>query len=181
VSLAPSRQLPVLDWRSPSGAYFDPSQRYRYTLWRTWQADLPTVVFVMLNPSTADASCVDPTVRRCLNLAQSWGFGRLEVVNLFAFRTPYPRELRRVKSPVGKDNDRFLLDAAQRANAVVLAWGNQGGWLQRDQVVLDLLQPDGRFYCLGKTQAHQPRHPLYSKRDTPLHPLASPVRGDKRL
>lgn len=172
--MSAARSLPALDWRSPCGAYIDPSQRYRYTLWRTWQPDLPTVVFVMLNPSTADASCVDPTIRRCLNLAHSWGFGRLEVVNLFAFRTPYPRELRRVKSPVGKHNDEFLLDATQRADAVVLAWGNQGGWLQRDQAVLNLLQPNGRFFCLGKTQSNQPRHPLYSKRDTPLYSVLGP-------
>lgn len=169
--------MPVLDWRSPSGAYFDSSGRYRYTLWRTWQPNLPTVVFVMLNPSTADVERIDPTVRRCLNLAQEWGFGRLEVVNLFAYRTPYPRELLRAKAPIGQHNDAFLSNAAERADAIVLAWGNHGCWHQRDRAVLDLLQPDDRFYCLGKTQGHQPRHPLYSKRGASLYSLAiaSPV------
>lgn len=143
-----------------SGATFDPSGRYRYTLWRVWELAARRVVFVMLNPSTADAHHDDPTIRRCIGLATAWGYGGLEVVNLFAYRATRPQDLRRVDNPIGEAGDRPLTTAAERADQIILAWGNWGSLYQRDRAVLALLS-GYPLHCLGLTQRQQPRHPLY--------------------
>jgi hypothetical protein len=145
---------------------FDATGKYRYVLWREWQENALSVSFIMLNPSTADAHTDDPTIRRCIGFARSWGYGALEVVNLFAYRATQPIELRRAPDPVGKDNDRYLLAAGQRSQLVILAWGNWGSLNQRDRAVLHLLGDRRDIYCLGRTRSGQPRHPLYLKGDT---------------
>lgn len=145
-----------------SGACFDPTGAYRYSLWRIWNHG-PWVTFVMLNPSTADAEVNDATIRRCVCFAQRWGYGALEVVNLFALRTPYPQTLRVVEDPVGAECDAHILTAVARADQVVLGWGNWGKLYHRDRAVLDLLTPYSNIYCLGLNQSGQPRHPLYLK------------------
>jgi len=132
--------------------------RYRYMLRRVWDDTRPTVLFVGLNPSTADAARDDPTIRRCMRFASDWGFGQLIVANLFAFRTSSPRLLRRVRAPIGPHNDRWLRRLTAEAEATVVAWGNHGTFLGRDQQVLELLA-DPR--CLDVTKRGQPRHPLY--------------------
>jgi hypothetical protein len=144
-------------------ALFDPTGVYRYLLRRTWDDARPLIVFVMLNPSTADARKDDPTIRRCMGLARSWEFGRLEVVNLFGFRTPYPRILREVPDPVGPDNDAHVLGAVKRAEAVVAAWGNAGAMANRGPDMLVRMAEIARapLQCLGLTRTGQPRHPLY--------------------
>ena len=151
-----------------SGAIFDATDLYRYSLWRTWSIDYPRVAFIMLNPSIADAQHNDPTIRRCISFARAWGFGSLEVVNLFAYRTPDSRALSRVANPVGEDNDRFIVQAVWRARCVIIAWGAKGTLLNRDEVVLDLLAGQDRLYCLGRTKDGYPRHPLYVKGDASL-------------
>lgn len=136
---------------------------YRYSLWRSWDDQKPRIGFIMLNPSRADAVVNDPTIRRCLNFAQTWGYGGLEVVNLFAYRTASPMNLRQVTNPVGVKNDRYLITLHQRVDRILLAWGNWGGLLQRDREVLGLLGDRQPLYCLGITKTQQPRHPLYLK------------------
>ncbi len=74
-------------------AKFDPSMNYRYSLAREWNSNAPRIGFVMLNPSTADATSNDPTIRRCINFARFWGYGAIEVVNLFAYRASHPAQL----------------------------------------------------------------------------------------
>lgn len=151
-----------------SGAAGDPSGRYRYTLWRRWDPMGPRVAMVMLNPSTADAVRDDPTISRCVRLARGWGYGSLEVVNLFALRAQDPRVLHRATDPVGPENDRYLIRAIRRATTIVAAWGNHGSLGHRDRQVMDLLAARGSVYCLGKNLTGQPRHPLYLRGDTPL-------------
>lgn len=153
-----------------SGAVFDHSSLYRYSLWRSW-SQLPKVGFVMLNPSQADARLNDPTIRRCIGFAQSWGYGGLEVVNLFAYRTKSPTHLRQIEDPIGADNDRYLLTLGERVDTIVLAWGNWGTLGGRDRVVLRRLNVQKNVFCLGITKTGQPRHPLYLKRDTLLAKL----------
>ena len=152
-----------------SGAVFDASGRYRYRLWRRW-ADGEVVLFVMLNPSTADARRDDPTIRRCGGFARAWGFAAMTVVNLFALRATDPARLRRARDPVGRDNDRHILAAAAGASALVLAWGAHGALGGRDREVRALLTGH-RPECLGVTRAGQPRHPLYLPRATCRRPL----------
>lgn len=123
----------------------------------------------MLNPSTADAQIDDPTIRRCLGFAWLWGYGSLEVVNLFAYRTPHPQHLRKVPDPVGPENDRYLVAAIQRADRVVVAWGNRGEG--RSYACLKLIGSEKQPYCLGITQKGQPIHPLYVRKTAPLIPF----------
>lgn len=148
-----------------SGARFDATGQYRYSLWRCWQPGGRRLAFIMLNPSTADAETNDPTIRRCIGFAQSWGYGSLEVVNLFAFRTPHPSQLSLVADPVGADCDAAILQAVERADCTVIAWGNGGRLQNRNRAVLGLINPLNRpVYCLGCNQSGQPSHPLYLKR-----------------
>lgn len=136
---------------------------YRYLLWRTWDAALSRLLWVMLNPSTAGESSDDPTIRRCVGFSRSWGYGGLEVVNLFALRTAKPSTLRQATEPIGPENDRYIAEAATRADGIVVAWGEHGGYMGRDRAVLALLwRHIGRsLQCLGVNRDDSPRHPLY--------------------
>lgn len=149
---------------------------YRYTLTRgPWLTGNGTVLFVMLNPSIADERQDDPTIRRCVGFAQSWGFRRLTVGNLYALRATDPRELFRAEDPVGPLNDLRLIGLARDADEVIAAWGaTQHPQPERAGHVLDLLDAAfGPVLCLGLTPATgQPRHPLYVAADTPLRPYA---------
>jgi hypothetical protein len=154
------------------GATFDRTGCYRYSLWREWDACCfadttrvaPKVGFIMLNPSQADDTVDDPTIRRCIGFARAWGYGGMEVVNLFAYRTAHPKNLRQVEDPVGQDNDRYLQSLNQRVDQIVLAWGNWGRLMQRDRAVWLLLAQHSNLYCLGLTKLQQPCHPLYLKK-----------------
>jgi len=139
------------------GATFSRDRRYRYRLWRRWDRARPVVAFVMLNPSTADARRDDPTIRRCIGFARRWGYGGIEVVNLFAYRSTDPRLLRRLRDPVGRDNHRHIRRALRKAALVIVGWG---AWTVRSP-----LEDLGRARCLGLTSGGQPRHPLYLRRD----------------
>lgn len=143
-----------------SGAIFDETRMYRYSLWRTWDEAKPKVSFVMLHPGTADETYDDLTITRCINFAKRWGFGSLEVVNLFAYQAIDFKELQEVADPVGKENDAFILQAAERSDKLVIAWGNKGDYLNRDMEVLQLLV-DYRLYAIDLCKGGHPRHPLY--------------------
>ena len=141
---------------------------YRYLLWREWDCQSPTVAFIMLNPSRADAEFNDPTITRCINFAQAWGYGRLEVVNLFAYRTAHPSLLKQAAKPVGQDNDRYVLKTVQHSEQVILAWGDHGTWQKQDLHILQLLKKYTHLYCFGMTKKGCPRHPLYLHHKTQL-------------
>ena len=147
-----------------TGAELSPCKAYRYALWRRW-SDAPPVLFVMLNPSTADDSQDDPTIRRCISFSKQWGHGGIIVGNLFAFRSPYPNDLQTATDPIGPENNLWLERLAKQSTAVVGAWGNHGRHMNRGQEVAALF-PNMR--CLGLTKLGQPRHPLYVAADTPL-------------
>lgn len=144
-------------------AIFGGAGRYRYALGRVWARKLPTVVFIMLNPSRADEQRDDPTIRRCMNLAAGWGYGSIIVVNLFALRTSRPAVLRRARDPVGPRNDAWVHRAA-RGRDIVVAWGVHGRWQERWRAVLQRLDNE-TVLCLGNTKDGHPRHPLYLRRD----------------
>ena len=141
---------------------------YRYLLWREWDKSNRTVTFIMLNPSRADAEVNDPTITRCINFAKFWGYGRLEVVNLFAYRTSKPSLLKQAAEPIGKDNDRFIIESVQKSDRVILSWGNHGMWRKQDLYTLVLLKNYTHLYSLGITKRGCPRHPLYLRSNTKL-------------
>ena len=144
---------------------------YRYALHRVWDAAKPTVLFIGLNPSTADQHVDDATLRRCIRFATAWGFGQVTVANLFAFRTPSPRALRRARDPIGPRNDAWLRRLIGGAEEVVAAWGNHGSYLARDRTVLAMLE---RPKCLGVSRRGLPKHPLYLRATTTLRDLGRP-------
>lgn len=162
------QKLSANDTEIESSAEFSPCRSYRYALERRWDDAGPTVAFIGLNPSTADEQSNDPTIRRCIGFAQSWGFGSLSMVNLFAMRSKDPRLLYEAEDPIGPDNDRWIEKARRRADALIAAWGTRGTLLGRDESVLakhrDLL-------CLGVTKDGHPRHPLYLRSDTTACPF----------
>jgi hypothetical protein len=146
------------------GAKFSDDQEYRYRLWRTWNHTKPTITFVMLNPSTAGETADDPTIRRCINFAQEWGYGTLEVVNLFGLRATDPSKLQEHNAPIGPKNDEFLRQACQDAEMVVVAWGADGSLYGREREVTEMLSMD--LYALDTTKDNHPVHPLYQPADT---------------
>jgi hypothetical protein len=147
-------------------AVISEDEQYRYELRRRW-ADGHEAHFVMLNPSTADAQEDDPTIRRCVGFASSWGFGALVVTNLFAFRATNPRELFEQEDPTGPENDSHVRNAAETAAITVLAWGSHGDFLNRDSEVLKLLAGVPTF-ALHVTRNGSPGHPLYLSKASDL-------------
>src|ERR687887_2165343 len=123
-----------------TGAVFSRCRRWRYLLWRRWDAARPVANFLMLNPSTADEFKLDPSCTRARRYAQRWGFGALIVTNLFGWRATDPAEMKAVREPVGRANDAAILRAAREAAIVVCAWGNHGAHRARASQVLELLQ-----------------------------------------
>jgi len=135
---------------------------YRYNLIREWDSMDPVMLFIMLNPSTADAVDDDPTIRRCTSFAQRENCGMIEVVNLFAFRATDPKELKTAEEPIGADNDEIIVMAAEEADIIVCAWGTNGALYERNEKVISLLQSvEKPIMCLGKTKDGHPKHPLY--------------------
>jgi len=135
--------------------------KYRYWLNRTWDEAKPTCVFVMLNPSVADAKNDDPTIRRCIKIAEKNNCGSLEVVNLFAYRATDRSELRKVKNPIGKQNDEWILKIVKNGKPVILAWGNDGKFLNRGDEIRKLFKNNGiKTEYLKLTKLSEPCHPL---------------------
>lgn len=139
--------------------------KYRYLLRRVVDPMArDTALFVMLNPSTADATTNDATIRRCMRFTKDWNYHILEVVNLFAFRSTDPKKLKTAEDPVGPDNDKWITRRAEKASVIVAAWGTHGVLLERDQAVKKLLSNlENPLQCLGVTQDGHPKHPLRLK------------------
>ena len=146
-------------------ATFSDCRKYRYTLSRTWNGKKKTILFIGLNPSTANEKIDDPTIRRCINYAQNWGYGSLLMVNLFAYRATMPTELKNVKNPIGNDNDLHIIELSKKADLAVAAWGNEGFFLNRDKEIKKILP---NLMCLKINKSGQPAHPLYQKKDLKL-------------
>lgn len=146
-----------------ASAVFSADRLYRYALRRIWSSG-PVMSFVMLNPSIANETENDPTIRRCMAFARAAGCAGLAVVNLYAWRSTVPSGLRTAADPVGPDNHRWLAWALAQPGPVVAAWGA----LAERRRVSEVLELVGRreLQCLGVTAHGQPRHPLYVRADT---------------
>ena len=143
-----------------NGADFSRCRKYRYTLWRTWNESKPKVMFLGLNPSTADEVKNDPTVTRCIKYSQKWGYGGMYMMNIFAFRTTYPIELKKAKEPIGKDNNKWILTISKKVDLCIAAWGNDGLYLNRSDKIKELVP---NLHCLKINSCGEPAHPLYLK------------------
>ncbi len=172
-TLQSGAQLQQRAARPPDGykisrAIFSECGRYRYLLQRAWDPAAAAVMFIGLNPSTACQTHDDPSIRRCVRFAKDWGYGGVLVTNLFAFRSPHPRDLRQAADPIGPQNDRFIFACQEQVDLVVAAWGNEGVFLQRAQSVLAGLR---RPFCLRLNKTGQPSHPLYLPADLTPGPM----------
>lgn len=154
-------------------ATISPCGLYRYELWRDtsgFECE-GLMAFVMLNPSTADASKDDPTIRRCMDFARRHNCDLMAVVNLFAYRATDPSKLATAADPVGPENNKHLRDVLARADVVVAAWGAHKMVSQAaERVALVRRLAGRRLRCLGTTRAGHPRHPLYLPAVAPLTP-----------
>lgn len=133
---------------------------FRYSLYRGWDTRLPTVCWVMLNPSTANETEDDHTIRKCVAFSEIYGFGQMVVVNLFAFRTKSPGVLKRHGYPVGPENDRHIRMASVSSQMVIAAWGAHGRGLQRARDVVGLLSSCKSIKALKILHGGVPGHPL---------------------
>lgn len=147
-------------------AILSADRKYRYVLTRMWDETKPTVVFIGLNPSTADEKTDDPTIRKCIGYARRWGYGQLIMVNLFAFRSTDPSLLKKAEDPVGSDNDSHIQKYVYESDLVIACWGNQLKLLNRDKNLTDMVP---NLFCLQRNKNGTPHHPLYLSKDiTPV-------------
>lgn len=147
--------------------------KYRYLLRRTWDHARPRVLYVMLNPSTADAAKDDATIRSCVRLANGLGYGSMEVVNVFGWRATKPEELLTATDPCGPQNEDHVRAALGRCDSPICAWG---AWPPAEAAstyirnAIRAARPAA--FCFGKTASGAPKHPLYIKSGTPLQMYA---------
>lgn len=148
-----------------TNAAFSNDRKYRYALWRIWDDSKPLLMFIGLNPSTADERTDDPTIRRCGGFAKYWGYGGFYITNLFAFRATFPADLKKEIDPIGPDNDKWLRQIEFKVNKVVFIWGVHGTFMNRNLEVIQLFHT---AYCIGLSKEGHPKHPLYLKSNMEL-------------
>ena len=146
-------------------AILSKDRKYRYILWRIWDQTKPIVLFIGLNPSTADEGNDDRTISKCIGFAKRWECGGLYMANLFAFRATEPEDLLKAPDPIGPENDEWIGKLLDKSNFVVGVWGNHGRLLNRGEMFLEKI-PD--LYYLKMNKSGQPAHPLYLSYDTTL-------------
>lgn len=174
------------------GAEVSPNGLHRYSLHRYWRrGSNPTpLVFVMLNPSTADHTVDDATIRKCVGFAWRLGFDGIHVVNLWAIRSRDPRAIGAAlaagKDAIGPENDAHLQNVANYCarrrgeRPVALAWGGRPPglpvdvWRERTGYVASLFAKHVPPSCFGTTKAGDPRHPLMLPYSTPLTYWSAP-------
>lgn len=147
-----------------SQAFISKDELYRYSLTRytdpVFTAD-NTLVFIMLNPSTADANTDDPTIRKCKGFSERWGFRNFAVINLYAFRSTNPKELWKVEDPIGPQNNWCIEDHIKSFKHFICAWGNNAKKERVDEVCFILENWDRKLWCLDVNASGMPKHPLY--------------------
>ena len=149
-------------------AELSPCGMYRYTLTRIWNEFKPLANWVALNPSTADETDDDPTIRREIAFSKANGFGGMIKTNIFAYRSTSRGILRMLRDPIGPENDAYIRAVALKCDAVIVAWGNDGDIKGRGSWVFHKLLTGRPVYCLGVNANGHPKHPLYLRGDTVL-------------
>jgi hypothetical protein len=153
-----------------TGAIFSDDRVYRYSLWRKWSLldrNSRSLIFIGLNPSTANENKDDPTIRRCVGFAKREGFGGMVMLNLFAYISTNPDDMTLQFDSIGPDNDQTIKSFDGCGNKFVACWGH---WDFAERIVTVMRMITQPIYCLGVTQKGSPRHPLYLKSDAELIP-----------
>lgn len=141
-------------------AILSEDRKYRYVLSRIWDERKPKVMIIGLNPSTADETEDDPTLGRCVDFADSWGYGGVYMLNLFAFRATKPKDMFNASEPIGEENDTYLKNYANKVDKIVCAWGNDGKYQGRSSEIRNNFN---NLFYLKMNQTGEPAHPLYLK------------------
>ncbi len=163
----------------PSGAVFAEGRSHRLYLWRRWNKEKPWVMFIGLNPSTADERLNDPTIRRCIGFAERWGYGGMFMCNVFTLVSTDPQKLN-TEVPIVREAYLALRLIRDRCQDAVAAWGAlitraRAGEERVERIKRDL----SPLYCLGKTKAGHPKHPLYLPYAAKLMPYGvTEIRGE---
>lgn len=167
------RQLKLIDPDEEPDATFSPCRRWRFTLTRTWNPNLPTIAFVGLNPSVADEEKLDNTTKKCVRWAKRDGFGKFVMLNLYGIVSTNPAGLKTVEDPVGRDNDFWIRATFRQAKAVVFCWGATLNQFTSDRIaaVEEMALEAGLApLCPGHTKAGFPLHPCRIANATNLIP-----------
>ncbi len=155
-----------IDLTVPKGAIFSDDGKYRYALWRVWSSYKPPLMFIGLNPSTANHFNDDPTISRLTTRANNEGYGGILAGNLYALVSSNPKILlQKDLDTVGEETDYYLQQMISMAKAVLCAWGSFKPVVNRASEVLKMINEP---YCLGVNADGQPNHPLYIGYDTPM-------------
>ena len=157
--------MKIIDLTISKGAIFSDDRRYRYALWRVWSINKPPLLFIGLNPSTANEISDDATITRNMARAAQNGFGSLLMANLYAYVSTNPADLLKDGQGIGEENDDYLRQMITMAGRVVCGWGSFREAKKRADIVLKMIPEP---YCLGKNNDGQPKHPLYVSYDTPM-------------
>lgn len=149
-----------------SGAEFSTCRSYRYKLWRIWDESKPLIAFMGINPSTANETKPDNTIKRVIAIAKSNGFGGIYMINLFGLVSTYPEVLLTHPDPLG-DNDRHIDEVQGKVFGVVCAWG---AFKQAKERANEVYPRIGNPLTLCVLKDGSPKHPLYCRADTKLLP-----------
>lgn len=157
-----------------TGAIFSDEKTpiYRYFLWRMWDTNLPCLILIMLNPSEADQINNDQTIRVVINRAREEGFGAVAVVNLFAWRSKSPADMKKAEYPVGPLNDQIIkMLLSEKDQAILCAWGPHGSHKNRSEEIKCQIQRAGIVpLVINLSKDGQPGHPLYKQSSEKLRP-----------
>lgn len=155
-------------------AWFSSCRRFRYVLWRRWNPG-PALMWILLNPSTADDKDLDPTLRRCLRFSQDLGYGAMCITNLFPYRATDPKEMKRFYEinwyekfvqESGWENIHAISRCSEKCDAVIAGWGKHGGLMRRNDTVAEMIEAKrGLLNCLDVCGDGNPKHPLYLRAD----------------
>lgn len=146
--------------------------KYRYYLERNVSSkNNDKLLFIMLNPSTANAEINDNTIRRCLRIADNLNFGKLSVINLFSYRTTKPDNLRAVGDLYGEKYSEYTTQAIQDADKIIVAWGKFGLYRDRDKDFMLTYLKDKEVFALKLNKNGTPIHPLFSPSNSELIPF----------
>lgn len=144
-----------------SGAIFSDCRKYRYDLWRVWDKSKSCVVFIGLNPSTANEIENSPTLNKCVAYAKRFEFGGLHMINLFAYIATNPKDMLIADDPIGIDNNRWISQICNNRDTIAV-WSNHGKHRNRDVDVKKLI---ANLKCLKINKNGTPAHPLYLSKD----------------
>lgn len=150
-----------------SGALFSEDRKHRYLLWRIWKQKTPSLLFIGLNPSTADDKMNDPTIRRLIKFAAGWGFGSLYCANLFTQVTPRPSDLIKVDNLAIEKSILSIQRSAEKCDTILFGWGS---FKEAKMVSEQIVEMFPRAKCLGVNHDGSPKHPLYLKATVSLEP-----------